>query len=533
MSLVNEMTVDSAAALADAARQADAAGDWDAALQLYATASEKAFADGDVAGSADLSRALAIIHYRRGDYDRAVEPVQRALQLAQDVQEPTRIAAALNFTAVIEQSRGNVETAETMYRQAAALAEAAGDIRQAAMVEQNMGALANVRGDHATALTRYRSALARYEELGDEAASSWALHNIGITHVQRREWAEAQRSFDRAWILAERARDINNLGNIELNRAEMYLKQNEFTLAREYCDRAVEIFGKLNSKIQLGEAHKVYGALYREMGRMVLADTHLDLVLHIARECGDVLLEAESEYERALVHLAEARQKDALVSLSSAHRLFTQLQAQRELLDVEQRLGRLEDAYLRVVKAWGESIESKDRYTQGHCERVADYACMLAEQVGFTGHDLVWFRMGALLHDVGKTEVPAEVLNRPGSLSAEDWALMQRHTTEGHRIVSEIGFPWDIGPMVRNHHERYNGTGYPDQLKGEEIPLSARVLAIADIYDALTTTRSYRPAYPVDDALRIMAEDAGKIIDPELFEIFQRLLLEDKASEAA
>jgi HD-GYP domain-containing protein (c-di-GMP phosphodiesterase class II) len=109
---------------------------------------------------------------------------------------------------------------------------------------------------------------------------------------------------------------------------------------------------------------------------------------------------------------------------------------------------------------------------------------------------------------------------------------MQRHTTEGHRIVSEIGFPWDIGPMVRNHHERYNGTGYPDQLKGEEIPLSARVLAIADIFDALTTTRSYRPAYSLDEALKIMADDAGKIIDPELFTIFRRVLLEQE-SEAA
>ncbi len=180
-----------------------------------------------------------------------------------------------------------------------------------------------------------------------------------------------------------------------------------------------------------------------------------------------------------------------------------------------------------MVKAWGDSIESKDRYTAGHCQRVADYACMLAESVGFAGRDLTWFRMGGFLHDVGKIEVPGEVLNKPGKLTPEEWKLMQSHTTAGDRIVAELNFAWDIRPIVRSHHEHWEGTGYPDGLKGEEIPLTARILCVADIYDALTSTRSYRPALSREEALRIMEADSGRISAPTLFEVFRTRMLAD------
>jgi putative nucleotidyltransferase with HDIG domain len=155
--------------------------------------------------------------------------------------------------------------------------------------------------------------------------------------------------------------------------------------------------------------------------------------------------------------------------------------------------------------------------------------------VGLAGRDLVWFRMGAFLHDVGKIETPAEVLNKPGKLTPEEWAVMQAHTVEGDQIVAELNFPWDIRPIVRSHHERWDGSGYPDGLRGEEIPLSARVLCVADVYDALTTTRSYRPALPPREALRIMEQDAGRLLDAQLFSTFRKLLEERGAlaSEAA
>jgi putative nucleotidyltransferase with HDIG domain len=164
---------------------------------------------------------------------------------------------------------------------------------------------------------------------------------------------------------------------------------------------------------------------------------------------------------------------------------------------------------------------------------VAGYACRIAAEVGLTEQELVWFRMGAFLHDLGKTEVPEEILNKPGKLTDEERSIMERHTVIGDEMLAPVEFPWDIRPMVRSHHERWDGRGYPDGLAGLDIPLSARILRIADVFDALTTARSYRRRLTPEEALEIMVEDQGSF-DPDLFEIFLAIFPElvGTASEA-
>ena len=180
--------------------------------------------------------------------------------------------------------------------------------------------------------------------------------------------------------------------------------------------------------------------------------------------------------------------------------------------------------FLDIVRKWGASIESKDRYTQGHCERVTEYAVRLAQAAGFDERTLFWFRMGALLHDVGKIVVPSEVLNKPGMLTREERRLMERHPVAGVELVAGIDFPSDIRPMIRHHHEWWDGSGYPDKLAGEAIPLSARILCIADVYDALTTNRPYRLAYAHERAMEIMEADVGRLFDPALWPLFRECM---------
>jgi HD-GYP domain-containing protein (c-di-GMP phosphodiesterase class II) len=131
--------------------------------------------------------------------------------------------------------------------------------------------------------------------------------------------------------------------------------------------------------------------------------------------------------------------------------------------------------------------------------------------------------MGALLHDVGKIVVPPSILNKPGPLTAKEWAVMKRHPQAGVHLLREIEFPWDIRPMVRHHHEHWDGSGYPDGLVGEDIPFSARVLCLADVFDALTSSRSYRAGLTPGKALSVMREDCGRIFDPALFELLEGL----------
>ena len=138
--------------------------------------------------------------------------------------------------------------------------------------------------------------------------------------------------------------------------------------------------------------------------------------------------------------------------------------------------------------------------------------------------------MGAILHDVGKVDIPSEILNKPGALRAEEWSIMQGHPERGVELLADVDFPWDIRPMVLHHHEHWDGSGYPHGLSGEGIPVAARVLCVADVFDALTTTRSYRSAFTPEAALEIMQGDTGHIFDPKLFEIFERLVRKARAS---
>ena len=180
-----------------------------------------------------------------------------------------------------------------------------------------------------------------------------------------------------------------------------------------------------------------------------------------------------------------------------------------DLVYVGGKVAELEGTYFNVVKEWGQSIESSDSYTFGHCERVADNAVTVARALGLDEQEVTTIRLGAYLHDVGKVDVPHELLNKPGPLTAEEFEVVQMHTVWGIELLAGVEFPWDIKPIVRWHHEKYDGTGYPDRLRGDEIPLSAQIVGIVDVYDALTTTRSYRAAMSHDAAIAEMTRARG------------------------
>jgi putative nucleotidyltransferase with HDIG domain len=241
----------------------------------------------------------------------------------------------------------------------------------------------------------------------------------------------------------------------------------------------------------------------------------------------DLLLSAEIARELAELYRLQGRNRDTLQSLNRAHRLFTQLHARPDLADIDRQTTRLESDFLDVVRRWGESIESKDRYTQGHCVRVADLACALWERVSPADATArFWFRIGALLHDVGKLLVPEEVLNKPGRLDEYEWELVRRHPSAGVELLADIEFPWDVCPIVQSHHERWDGKGYPDGLAGSAIPLTARVVCIADVYDALTSKRSYKERFGNEEAMAVMRRDRGLAFDPVLFDAFEQVMRE-------
>ena len=257
----------------------------------------------------------------------------------------------------------------------------------------------------------------------------------------------------------------------------------------------------------------------RELGDYVKAAEYLGRACECAEEGEDLLLKADVTEQLAELYWTQKRHRDMLAHLNQSHALYTRLKAQHRVAQVEKRNAALEARFLEMAHHWGDSIESKDHYTQGHCQRVAFFACVLADSTGMDSRSLFWFRLGALLHDIGKIIVPTEVLNKAGDLTDEEWAVMKRHPEAGLELVADIDFPGDVRAIIRNHHERWDGTGYPDGLKGEDIPFAARILCVADVYDALTTTRSYRPGLTHARAAEIMSSSTGQF-DPRLLDTF-------------
>jgi putative two-component system response regulator len=196
----------------------------------------------------------------------------------------------------------------------------------------------------------------------------------------------------------------------------------------------------------------------------------------------------------------------------------------RSLVKLKHRTDELERAE-SVLFTLARSIEGKDPYTHGHCERLMNYSVSLGEHLGLIEEQITALRRAGIVHDIGKIAVPDAILLKPGKLTPEEWKLIQEHPVVGERICAPLKSFRAVLPIIRHHHEKFNGSGYPDGLRAEAIPVTARILQIVDVYDALTTVRPYKPAFSITDALQTMKEEVAKgWWDPQIFHEFERLV---------
>jgi len=465
-----------------------------------------------------------------GDSEAALD----CLEVAREVASRSALDAAegrvLNIRAVVFWQRGDLDTADNLYLEAHRLGRDAGDARLRAMTAQNRGIIANMRGDFARALGLYRECIDAFEQLGMSREVCGALNNLGMLHTDLGEWEEADLAYRRASVIAEREGDRAAHLLLMGNMAELEISRGRIDEADAVCARALPLAQAIGDARAEAELRKHRGIIARERGRMQEAEAEFALGASQAALRQDVLLQAEMARELAELLARQGRYRETVQSINRSHQLFEQLRARRDLVDLDRRPNRLENGFLDMVRRWGESIESKDAYTQGHCLRVADIACAMAVRAGITPRRMFWFRVGALLHDVGKIDIPAEILNKPGRLSAEEWALMRSHPEAGVELLKGIDFPDDVVPVILSHHEKWDGTGYPHGLAGEAIPLGARILGLADAYDALTTARSYKAGLPHERAMEIIRQDTGTHFDPSLVPLFEAVIVEHRAA---
>ena len=198
--------------------------------------------------------------------------------------------------------------------------------------------------------------------------------------------------------------------------------------------------------------------------------------------------------------------------------------SRRQNVSLEQANRLLRERSTAAMESLSATVDARDAYTAGHSRRVQQLALAIGRELGLSQAELDLLGHAALFHDIGKLAVPDAILLKPAVLTDDEWALMQRHSDEGARIIDRLGFLNDAVPAIRHHHERFDGTGYPDGLKGEEIPLGARIIHVADALDSMLTTRIYRAARPAMEAMDELKRAAGTQFCPRCVDALERVL---------
>jgi diguanylate cyclase (GGDEF)-like protein/putative nucleotidyltransferase with HDIG domain len=211
-----------------------------------------------------------------------------------------------------------------------------------------------------------------------------------------------------------------------------------------------------------------------------------------------------------------------------SYRLYLgRLEAEKERVEVEKRhVEQIASLNMRTIEALALAIEAKDHTTHTHLQRVRTYAVEVARELSLAEEQIEALRAAALLHDIGKLAVPEQIINKPGKLTPEEFEKMKVHPLVGAEILDRVAFPYPVAPIVRAHHERWDGSGYPEGLAGESIPIGARILAAVDCLDALASHRQYRPALPLSEAMAKVKEKSGTWFDPKIVSILERRYVE-------
>jgi putative nucleotidyltransferase with HDIG domain len=253
---------------------------------------------------------------------------------------------------------------------------------------------------------------------------------------------------------------------------------------------------------------------------MITAYPDIDLAVEAMRLGAYDFIIKPADLELVILSVKRAFEKKKLEEEVEIYHKNLEGLVEERTVKLQQAYRTLKKAYLDSVKVLAEAIDAKDPYTRGHSDRVRRMSLQIANSLGFTEERVEILEYGALLHDIGKIGIKDEILRKPEALTAEEYEMIQEHPLIGVKIVEGIEFFKDKIPMIRNHHEHFDGNGYPDGLMGERIPLEARIIAIPDAFDAMASLRPHRKAMPLEAILLEMEKHKGKQFDPNILEIF-------------
>ncbi len=388
------------------------------------------------------------------------------------------------------------------------------------------------------ALKHTNEALILFERAAARNYESMACTNLGIAHGSLAEYRRAQGYFERALAIGRTLGDQKQIAYTYTEMARVYLLQGDYQLAMHFCNQSVvALFSDVNAldREEVGQVSLVFALIFEALGQIVKAMIYARRAAHYFGQlrARSRLAEAEAILRRLKTKLSgmgydlegisqpgvevpkPSTRKRKRPAVYGQPETVSALRPDQDFSEQELRFHHL-DTFLRFADA----IEAKDPYTRGHSERVTAYALKVAEAMSVSLKDRGVLALAGRLHDVGKVSVSSAILNKPGPLTEEEFEDIRRHPVTGVDMTRFILTSDEAISLVKHHHERFDGTGYPDGLKGEAIPLLTRILSVADAYDAMTTDRAYRQAYPHSLALGKLREEAGRQFDPDVVAAF-------------
>ncbi|MBN1212527.1 MAG: tetratricopeptide repeat protein [candidate division Zixibacteria bacterium] len=467
---------------------------------------------------------------KQGDHDKALGYLQRAIGAYRRLNDLKGMCKALRNLGVVYVELGEFEEAELTYDEAIVNAQEIGDRLLYADLVNNLGTIMNMRGNWHRALELYRESLLIYETEKEIRKQAYTENNLAITLSEQGLNDEAFEYFQKAHETGTAINDATLVLIVDINLADLYLKKEQLSEAEFHCRKAHQYLVDSNLvNGNLVEIKKIFGKIARTRKELAAALEYFDEGLHISREIGAKFLEAEVLMERGILLRDMDRHFDSLENLESSYHMYTALKAEGKQEETERIIKSIEELYLEIFDLMSQKVDRKDKYTKGHSDRVASFALLLAKELGMKPQVLKSIVAAALLHDIGKIKINDRVLKKEGKLTEEEFELIKKHPGFGVELLRGKEFPWDIKPMILHHHEKLDGTGYPHGLKGEDIPTGVRIISIADVFDALTSDRVYRPAFDTGKALEIMEKESGSSFDPVLLKCFCNLIKAGKA----
>lgn len=495
------------------------ASDWDRAIEIYASLRRLGQQGFTAPCVAEAMKQNGRLLRQRARWDDALAVYRVGLDVNERLGDQDGMAEIQNAMAITNFEKGCWDDTERHYLCALELTTE-DNVELRAKINNNLGALYNARGDSDNAISSYRRSIPDFLHVNNRLGLAQAYHNLGMSFFAKEDWLKAGEHYEKSLEISRRLDEPDLSALTRLNLAELHVHSGEIAQAEAFCRMAMGTLDELDDRLGMAEARKIMGCIEGKKRNWDRAAELFERSVELNEECASPLGLAEAYFEYARVCKEAGRAEESHRLLNKSLGIFEQLKASKDIESVRMEVVKLERLYLEIIEALGTAVEDKDTYTMGHSSRVAFYALRLVEAMALDQDMARAIVIAGYLHDVGKIYTPDTILNKPGKLTEAEFEEIKRHPEQGVASLKEVRFPWPVKQYILHHHERHDGGGYPAGLGGEEIPLGAQIIAIADFFDAMTTTRSYRQAWSQEQTLDIITKNRGVLFAPQIVDCF-------------